>query len=400
MGNVPKIRFKGYTDEWEQVKLDKLAEFNPKSKLPESFEYVDLESVMGTEIISHRTETRQTAPSRAQRVARSGDLFFQTVRPYQMNNHLFSSVDENYVFSTGYAQLRPHIDGCFLLGLVQTSKFVKSVMEKCTGTGYPAINANVLAKMDVSYTSNGKEQEKIGVFLSALDALIHLYQRKCDALEKTKLYFLQNLFPRKGERVPRIRFDGFSGEWEERKLGELAEFAKGSGYSKSDVKSAGTPLILYGRLYTKYETVISGIDTFADPRPGSVYSHGGEVIVPASGETAEEISVASVVKNSGVLLGGDLNIITPADNLDPVFLAVCISSGRPHDEMTKVAQGKSIVHLHINDLEKINLCFPQYDEQMQISGFFQNIERLISKYKRLQETLTALKQYLLNNMFV
>ena len=107
--------------------------------------------------------------------------------------------------------------------------------------------------------------------------------------------------------TPNIRFKGFSDEWEERKLNDVAEFSKGSGYSKGDLIDTGTPIILYGRLYTKYETCISEVDTFAIPKKGSVYSKGGEVIIPASGETAEDIARAAVVENAGVLLGGDCN---------------------------------------------------------------------------------------------
>lgn len=94
----PQIRFAKFKDTWEQRKLSEVAEFNPKSELPETFEYVDLESVVGTEMVSHRTETRETAPSRAQRLARTGDVFFQTVRPYQRNNYLFEKPDNNYVW--------------------------------------------------------------------------------------------------------------------------------------------------------------------------------------------------------------------------------------------------------------------------------------------------------------
>ena len=123
-------------------------------------------------------------------------------------------------------------------------------------------------------------------------------------------------------KVPKLRFPGFTGDWEQRKLGDMVSFSKGSGYSKGDLKEIGTPIILYGRLYTKYETVISEVDTFVDEKKGSVFSKGGEVIVPASGETAEDISIASVVEKSGVLIGGDLNIITPPDELDSAFLAI------------------------------------------------------------------------------
>ena len=115
---VPEWRFKGFTDAWEQRKLGELALFNPKDELPQTFEYVDLESVVGTEMLSHRTEVKSSAPSRAQRLAHTGDLFYQTVRPYQKNNYLFEKPDNNYVFSTGYAQMRPYVDGYFLFSLV------------------------------------------------------------------------------------------------------------------------------------------------------------------------------------------------------------------------------------------------------------------------------------------
>ena len=170
--------------------------------------------------------------------------------------------------------------------------------------------------------------------------------------------------------------------WEQRKLGEMVQFSKGSGYSKGDLKESGTPIILYGRLYTKYETVISDVDTFADAKIGSVYSRGGEVIAPASGETAEDISIASVVENSGVLLGGDLNIITPPANLDSAFLAISISNGKPHNDMAKMAQGKSVVHLHNTDLEKIDLPFPSHAEQEKISAYFKRIDTLITLHQR------------------
>ena len=174
----PKIRFKGFTVDWEQRKLRDLALFNPKDELPQTFEYVDLESVTGTEMVSHRTETKLTAPSRAQRLACNGDLFYQTVRPYQKNNYLFEKPDNNYVFSTGYAQMRPFVDGYFLLSLVQSERFVKVVLDNCTGTGYPAINANDLAEIEVDTPLDENEAYKIGTLFRKLDNLITLHQRK------------------------------------------------------------------------------------------------------------------------------------------------------------------------------------------------------------------------------
>ena len=192
--NVPGIRFSGFTDAWEQHKVGALAEFNPKAELPDTFEYVDLESVVGTEMICHREENKATAPSRAQRLAKQGDLFYQTVRPYQRNNYLFENPDNNYVFSTGYAQMRPQCDGYFLLCLVQNDSFVKYVLDRCTGTSYPAINANDLADMDVEVPNDVVEQQQIGAFFRKLDNLITLHQRKLEKLQNVKKACLEKMF--------------------------------------------------------------------------------------------------------------------------------------------------------------------------------------------------------------
>ena len=244
------------------------------------------------------------------------------------------------------------------------------------------------------------EQSLIVECLNKVNTLLTLHQRKLEHLKLKKKSLLQKLFPKEGEVYPELRFPGFTDPWEQRKLGEMASFSKGNGYFKSDLKSTGIPIILYGRLYTKYETVIKDIDTFADAKEGAVYSLGGEVIVPASGETAEDISIASVVQNPGVLLGGDLNIIRPIENLLPAFLALSISNGSSHREMSKRAQGKSVVHLHNEDLGQIDLKYPSVEEQSKITVCINWIDTLITLHQRKLEHLQLLKKALLQQLFV
>ena len=145
---------------------------------------------------------------------------------------------------------------------------------------------------------------------------------------------------------------------------------------------AGTPIILYGRLYTKYQFAISEVDTFAFPRNGAVYSQGNEVIVPASGETAEDIARASAVEKSGVLLGGDLNILRPFDFINPLFLALAISNGEPQKELAKKAQGKSVVHIHNTDIQEVTIAYPSRTEQDRIVSVFRQLDNLITLHQR------------------
>lgn len=401
---VPQRRFREFRDgaPWEQRKLGEVAEFNPKAVLPELFEYVDLESVVGTEMIAHRTEIRTSAPSRAQRLARQGDLFYQTVRPYYKNNYLFEKPlnNDNYVFSTGYAQIRPNVDGWFLLSLVQRDTFVKSVLDRCTGTSYPAISANNLADIDVNVPVDAAEQKDIGILLRNLDNLTILYQRKLGKIKDLKSAYLSQMFPKEGEKYPKLRFPGFTNAWKQCKLDEISGFSKGQGYTKNDLTQTGTPIILYGRLYTKYQTVIEDVDTYAVSKLGAVYSKGSEVIVPSSGETAEDIARASAIMKPGILLGGDLNILYPNSDIDSVFLALSISNGKQQKELAKKAQGKSVVHLYNADLKEVILAYPSKEEQMKISSYFRNLDNLITTHQRKLVKLQNIKKAYLSEMFV
>lgn len=193
---VPEIRLNGFEGEWKKLKLRDVVHTNPKSELPENFKYIDLESVVGTRIEKIREERKESAPSRAQRLAKKGDVFYQTVRPYQKNNYLFKLDDIDYVFSTGYAQLRPICNRCdsdFLLILLQNNRFLNKVLDRCTGTSYPAINVNDLIEILIAIPSY-EEQQVIGAYFSNLDNLINSHQEKISQLETLKKKLLKDMF--------------------------------------------------------------------------------------------------------------------------------------------------------------------------------------------------------------
>ena len=199
--------------------------------------------------------------------------------------------------------------------------------------------------------------------------------------------------------TPQIRFKGFTEAWEQRKLGDIAAFSKGQGFSKSNLTDSGFPIILYGRLYTNYETQICKVATFVKSSSCGVLSKAGEVFVPASGETAEDIAVASHVSLPGILLGGDLNVVTPKDNLDSNFLALFITFGNAHVELSKRAQGKSVVHVRNGDLSQLNIKYPTQSEQILISNLFIKNDNLITLHQRKLDALKKIKSALLEKMF-
>ena len=183
-------------------------------------------------------------------------------------------------------------------------------------------------------------------------------------------------------------------------MGELCTISKGHGYSKADIMDVGTPLILYGRLYTQYESRIEEVDTFAVEQEGSLLSKGNEVIVPASGETAEDIAVASSVRRSGIIFGSDLNVVTPVSKLDPDYTALSITYSKAHDDLAKRAQGKSVVHVHGNDIAEVEISYPSESEQKRISTVVLGLDSLITLHQRELNLLKNTKKSLLDKMFV
>ena len=290
----------------------------------------------------------------------------------------------NGAINQAILDIKPHAnyDAQFIMQWLRKSK--ENIISTYLQGGQGNLSGTIVTSLMVDCPTYS-EQQKIGDYFRNLDSLITLHQRE---------YFSFDF----GSGSAKIAQNTLS--WEQRELRTAAKFSKGSGYSKNDLKENGTPIILYGRLYTKYETVISEVDTFVDVQPNSVYSTGHEVIVPASGETAEDISRASFVAKSGILLGGDLNIIVPDDYINPVFLALTISNGNQQKELSKRAQGKSVVHIHNSDLENVVLLYPKYEEQEKIGEYFSKLDSLITLHQRKLETLQKMKKSLLQKMFV
>ena len=199
---------------------------------------------------------------------------------------------------------------------------------------------------------------------------------------------------------PKIRLKGFEGEWESDNIGNIATFSKGRGYSKSDLRPMGNPIILYGRLYTNYSSIIGSVNTFASLQNGSVLSKGNEVIIPASGETPEDIAIASSVEQKGVILGGDLNILSfDFEKIVPAFAALGISYSKTHYELSGYAQGKTVVHLHNSSISKGHLSYPSKEEQQAIASYFQYLDSLIQSTTKKIESLKQVKAASLQSMF-
>lgn len=200
--------------------------------------------------------------------------------------------------------------------------------------------------------------------------------------------------------APKLRFKGFTNDWEQRELHELVNFSKGKGYSKKDIVESGTPFMRYGNLYTDFEIEITDIKENVEEKPKSVKSKGGEILVPSSGETPSEIARASTLLKKDVIIGGDINILTVKNNnVLPTFLALDLNTNRNSKELSKYAVGNSVVHLYNKDLHRLKIYLPDIETQKKIIRIWRTLDKLLTLHKRKIEVLKNQKEYFLRKIF-
>ena len=390
---IPSIRFHGFDDAWEQRKVSEL-----------------FRVTRGYVLAATQTETTKTDekpyPVYSSQTKDKGLMGYY--KDYLYEDAITWTTDGANAGTVNYRAGKfycTNVCGVLLSNEVKANQMIAEALDSVAKgyvsyVGNPKLMNNVMADIVIQIPTQAEEREQLSSFFAKLDNLITLHQRKFEKLTNVKKSMLKKMFPQNGSSYPEIRFKGFTDPWEQRKAIDIADYSKGNGYSKGDLTDAGTPIILYGRLYTKYQFAISEVDTFAVPRNGAVYSQGNEVIVPASGETADDIARASAVEKSGVLLGGDLNILRPFDFINPLFLALAISNGEPQKELAKKAQGKSVVHIHNTDIQEVTIAYPSRTEQDRIVSVFCQLDHLITLHQRELEKLQSIKKALLEKMFV
>ena len=402
MKNIQEIRIKGFEGEWKEKQLKDVCEVNPTTSVPDRFEYVDLESVVGTTMVKHRTEEKATAPSRAQRHAKYNDIFFQTVRPYQKNNYLFQKKEDNYVFSTGYAQLRANINPEYLYIILQSTSFVNQVLLNCTGSNYPAINPSALSNIDINITESDAEQQSLGSFFSSFDRLLSDHHRRLENLRRVKKSMLQKMFPQQGQTVPEIRFKGFSGEWEKAKLSTFLEVSEEKNsdnfYGIEDVLSVSGD---YG--------VVNQIEFQGRSFAGaSVAGYGvaetGDVIYTKSPLKSNPYGIIKTNKGKPGIVSVLYGVYHPIKGrTDSSFVQTYFESDARLNNYLRVLINKGSKNtLLISDEDALRgeVCFPSYEEQQRLSSFFTSLDNLINDEVNYIDQLTRVKSTLLQKMFV
>lgn len=396
----PKLRFPEFRNAagWKEKPLKAAAHINPPNGgLPESFVYIDLESVDAGELKAKERISRIGAPSRAQRFVERGDIIYQVVRPYQRNNLLCEfDDDEDYVASTGYAQLRAKDSNRFLYQSIHTDSFVGRVIAKCTGSNYPAINSSELAEIALPMPPTIAEQQKIAECLSSVDELMAAQYRKLDALKTHKKGMMQQLFPREGETQPRLRFHEFqnAGEWGVRELSEF--ITERSQFPKEKVplfsltiENGVTPKT---ERYERAFLVTNEVDAYKLVLPNDFAFNPMNLRFGAIGRHSGSENVA---------VSKYYNIFSCDNTVDSRFCEIYFRSEGMVAFYDNMAIGSLIEkrRVHFAAFLKFNIRFPLLREQQRIADCLGSLDDLIAAQTQQLEALKIHKKGLMQQLF-
>lgn len=406
---VPRLRFPEFVSDepWEEKPLGALCEINPPNDgLPESFIYIDLESVEGGVLKARKRVQKRDAPSRAQRLLKNGDVVFQIVRPYQRHNLLVTFDDgKTYVASTGYAQLRAKDSEAFLFQAIHTDKFVERVIAKCTGSSYPAINSSDLADVLLPVPATAQEQRKIADCLTSLDEVIAAQGRKVAALKTYKRGLMQQLFPREGEILPRLRFPELqnAGDWEMKRVDECGDVLAG----KALAVNAPGPLRPYLRTKNVLDGEIDLSDVLMMPMIDAEFSRfeilDGDVLLN-EGQSLELVGRASIYRGQfgrRVAMQNQLLRFRAFPSTSQEFAEQVFRQCQKNGVFANVStQTTSVAHLGSSRFRGLTLPWPSsLAEQHRIASCLSSLDALIATATQELAALQRYKRGLMQQLF-
>ena len=323
---------------------------------------------------------------------------------YNPANVKYGAIDRNKfgrgLISPIYVTFTTREDAGFIERIVTSHEFQQKALrfEEGTVTKRQSVNPEDFVLLDILLASNKSEQKKVSVFFDTLDRLITLHQRKCDETKKLKKFMLQKMFPKNGEKNPKIRFAGFTDDWEQRKLGEWGEFYYGRSCPKWSVtEDAITPCVRYGELYTKFGSKIDEIYSYTNmPVDNLRFSKGNEVLIPRVGEDPMDYNHCTWLSIPGVAIGEMISVFNTTQS--PLFSAIMFNATLQREFAMRV-EGGSVTNLYYDKLKNIDVLYPTMEEQKEIARYFSTLDHLITLHQRKCDKLKLIKKFMLQNMF-
>lgn len=401
----PKIRFKGFTETWEQRKLEEICE---------SFEYglnAAAKEYDGENKYIRITDIDDNSHEFIQDDVTSPDIDLTNSENYQLKygdvifTRTGASVGKTYIYKESdglvyYAgflirgRVKSNYSPEFIFQNTLTDDYDKFIRITSQRSGQPGVNAQEYASYEIS-VPKFEEQQKIGAYFSTLDHLITLHQRQCENLKKLKKFMLQKLFPQNGENVPEIRFSNFTDTWEQRKLGELVGIYDGV-HQTPDYQDSGIMFLSVENIATLKSEKYIAVEAFE--RDYKVYPEKGDILMTRIGDVGTTNVVETVEK---VAFYVSLALLKP-NRIDSYFLSNAMKTNvfqkglRERTLVTAIPQ-----KINKDEIGKIDIFITNNDEeQKKIGAYFSNLDHLITLHQSKCDKLIEVKVYMLQNMFI
>lgn len=402
----PEIRFPGFTDEWEQRKLGELATIvRGASPRPiQDPKWFDTESDVGWLRIADVTEQDGRIYYLEQHISKLGQEKTRVLVEPHLLLSIAATVGKPVV---NYVKTGVHDGFLIFLNAIFDREFMFQWLEmfrpKWQKYGQPGSQVNLnseLVRNQEILIPNNEEQQKIGSFFKQLDNTIALHQRKLDLLKETKKGFLQKMFPKNGAKVPEIRFPGFTEDWEQRKLSELAEVKTGFPFKNDDFIDGGDYLVITNGNIQNNSALVDGnignrISAVSDEIKDKYLLNYGDILVTMDGTVGR---TAKVFEKNQILAQRVGRLVA---NTTPEFLYQWLNTGKFFGDMTKVSHGGTIKHISLSEISDFNAFVPvNEDERVKIGSLLLNIDKTITLHQRKLDLLKETKKGFLQKMFV
>ena len=420
--NAPKIRFKGFTDAWEQREVSDVAEITaggtPSTSVKEYWNPKQVPWLSSGEV--HKKYITYTDD----KISEEG-LNHSSARMIKENSVLIALAGQGKTRGTVAINRIPLSTNQSIAAMTFTSEicpeFIFSNLENrydelrriSSGDGTRGgLNKQLVGDVIIPYTFL-KEQQAIGKFFTNLDHLITLHQRKCETLKKLKKSMLQKMFPKNGSHFPEIRFAGFTDAWELRKLSLSFDILQNNTLSRSElsIENGAARNVHYGDILVKYGEVLDlkteelpfiQSSQTVDKLKGSFLQNGDIIMADtAEDETAGKCTEIANLDNMNVLAGLHTIPLRPKQKYAVGYLGYYMNSGSFHDKLLPLMQGTKVTSISKSALQGMSILRPaDLEEQRQIGTYFRTLDRLITLHQRKLETLKKLKKAMLQKMFI
>ena len=389
----PKIRFKGYEEDWEQRKLGDVLERRIEQR-QQSEEYPRLAFASGQGVIplserktNNREQLTKDEFTKKYLVTELDDIV------YNPANVKYGAIDRNKcgrgLISPIYVTFTTSEIPGFIERIVTSHDFQQKALkfEEGTVTKRQSVNPEDFLTIDIWVARQREEQRKISKYFDNLDNLITLHQRKCEETKKLKKYMLQKMFPQNGEKVPEIRFAGFSDDWEQRKFSELVTIERG-----------GSPRPI-DKFITNDENGLNWVKIGDAPEQGNYITQTAEKIRPEGLSKTREVHPGDLILSNSMSFGrpyimaidgcihdGWLAIRDTKKNFDLKFLCTLLGTDGMLNQYKAMAAGSTVNNLNKELVGGTTVAFPMVEEQIKIGDYFTTIDNLITLHQWKQKT--------------